>query len=492
MDASTKSEQYTFGVDYLNPTPFSSPILRDITNEDRKDLDLSLAASLNEAFNNAKLNMNVEEVWKYEQTLLQYDELMHSMQPKAQPHFATSNSIPIDTIKSDKNEKPSYDVDTPMIDGQRTVDPRTTLALSKVTIPPHTLNHQSPPLAQSHVTRASGATVLPRLRTNHAYIFASPRHRRPSPEILHHPSSGNSSDLTTTSSDTQDNDSPISNADQRESNATRYTPYLTRPPLLPPRPLRNGQGNYTPQFQTLPPRYQKRNNSYRSVPAFKQAISDRERNATLRIDAIKAEYDNKREKETIQLSHLTDQLNRAIAHYHSETDTRTQSFDARQKQLDARTALLDERTRYIEETEDRKAEDRQLVANWRDRLMTNTDTPAQADRLSRIYVLFADIIQNESNLHDSASAIKLHRKISPHLHLIASSIGTFIPPFGRPIQASELADRYYRNTIRSIQNFMYDDEWEQFTDAEVPFEEERTLHPRHDNDRDSSNSGDEW
>jgi hypothetical protein len=491
MDTSANSEQYVFGADYLNPTPFSSPVLRDITNEDKKDLDLSLAASLNEAFNNTNLNMKAEEVWQYERKLLQYEELMRSIQPP----FATSDSIPIDTVKSDKNENTSYDIDTPMLDGQRTTDPciPVTLAPSSLTIPSRTPNHLAPPLAQSHITRASGATVSPRPRASYAHIFASPHHRRPSPEVLHRLPSGHTSDLTATSSDTQGNDSLSSNTDQRDSNTTRYAPYLTRPSLLPPRPLRRDQGTYFPQSQSAPPRYQKRSNSYRSVPAFKQAISDRERNATLRIDAIKAEYDNKREKENIQLSHLTDQLNRAIAHYHSEIDTRTQAFDARQKQLDARTALLDERTRYIEETEDRKAADRQLVANWRDRLMTNTDTPAQADRLSRIYVLFADIIMNESNLHDSASAIRLHRKISPHLHLIASNIGIFIPPFGRPIQASDLADRYYRNTIKSIQNFMYDDEWEQFTDAdEVPFEGERTLHPRTDNDRDSSRSDDEW
>jgi hypothetical protein len=218
----------------------------------------------------------------------------------------------------------------------------------------------------------------------------------------------------------------------------------------------------------------KKSNSYRAWPSYRQSIADRERNAEAKINAIRAEYQQKTAATSAQVSHLVSQLNRAIHSNHFEQNflTQTATVQSREALLDDRAIHLDERTRYIERRTHHIERQALATSHWRDEIML--DNPRlhsdQADRVGRVLVQLADILKAEHVLSNPCYAFMLHRRISPTIQQLLNCLSE---PHNQitSVRPNKVALAYYTSYVRELQYLLTEDEWDDFKTFECVFED---------------------
>jgi hypothetical protein len=456
------------------PTPCNSPALRAVKKED-EDFLAALSNTVIPRTLHSDLEHDIDEVRAYDASLITYSLIpftpLKTLPPLNSNHSSHNNTMHTVTNEIISGAIPPY-----------SAIPRKSYA-AVVSMPPtqsHTLLPTEPKAMRGRTHRATPPLTL-RQRLDGAVLT---NHMQLTP-----PSSHDNSNRSTSSSD--------DSYERRILNKSLHSnrPYPPRSPILPPR-KRDREG----LDKTSPLRPSKNVASYRAWPAFRQAIADRERNATARVDAIHAECQTKREEEAATTTHLAAELNRAIANYRADSDfvIQTGNMQYQRQALDDRAKSLDERVHRIERQEHVHSQGQQLVMNWRDRLIqTDHNTPpSQVDRLSRVYIQLTDLLKCECNLGSPVFAFQLHRRISPALLQLTTALAE--PDVSvSTIIADESAVLYYKLFVQELQSQLYDDEWSRFKDTFAPFESQ-IIHsnprPRQEDlfDTDSSTSDNDW
>jgi hypothetical protein len=454
----------------IPPTPINSPALRIATIEDEQYLQnrSQLPSPIVKQEEDA-LKLVFNEVWNYEQLLLNYNAKLIPIEP-LQPLPPLSISLPIAPKSTNETETSSESGDHYMNDVQPTLERHAPVDLPNEVHPRQNFQFAHHSLVPAKITRSSSPPAL-----KPAF--------KPRPSRV--PSAHYSSPYTPDSS--PDRESSFFEPQRRKQNftpnrnITRYAPFA-RPQQIHPRKHHSSPDSYgssnRPNQQPL---------SYRAWPSYRQAIADRERNLNDKLDAMRAEYDRKRSEDAVQTTALAAQLNRAISNYRLESDfiTKAAKVQIRQEDLDERATALDKRMKAIEAKELSLVHDQQTVSDWRDHNIQDTPGyyPSQSDRISRIYIQLTDVLKSERNITSPYAAFVLHRLIAPSLFRLTRDLTASYPA----ITASDNAISYYSLYVRELQHQLYTDEWDDFKHISSPYESPHaTFSPRYR--RSSSNA----
>jgi len=450
-----------FEVAIFGPTPCNSPIRVKLPHHESYTPPRTPSPLLIPHFDSASATSDSDEVRAYDVHLIRHHEKLTQITPP-QPLLAQSrqNSSQIDSDNINKNEASINDGGK--VQGRRSPSedrasspessPYTPLSSPPLMHPPKVLarfkRHAAMKTPRPRITLFSDSSEanVPRSQPTLASRLSPPDlNRDAAAEILY------------------------AHSVDPEANPL-YDPYPESPRS---RKLR-ARKRTTPFSSAELIRPNKKSNSYRAWPSYRQAVADRERNAVAKLNALRVEYEEKRHEELARTRILVLSLNRAITKNHEEQGffRSTANMHHQQGELDDRALRLDERARRFDHKETLADRNSQAVINWRDSAMLDAPDHAtgQADRLGRVYIQLADILKTECGLSTPFFAFQLHRRITPTLVQLAAFLAE---PHDSicSIVASPAAVNYYGSYVRELQYLLYDDEWAQLSDFHVDFED---------------------
>jgi hypothetical protein len=251
--------------------------------------------------------------------------------------------------------------------------------------------------------------------------------------------------------------------------SSESSPHSSRRTYSPTLPLCNTR-NYRQRSIKIP-RPSKNANSYRAWPSYRQAIVDRDRNAALKLEEARKDYEAKRSEDIKEKSDLFDQLSRTIANHNLQIDSLTPPLALLSATLHQREADLAVKAKQITKRDAKLSRDEETVSNWRDRLLypATYHHVTQTDRLSRICVLAGDIVRQQHHLDTPYTAFLLHRRIAPALAQLTASLGKTDENLVG-IWPDDRAIKYYSQQVQDIQYDLRDSEWAEFKDTPTKYE----------------------
>jgi hypothetical protein len=167
---------------------------------------------------------------------------------------------------------------------------------------------------------------------------------------------------------------------------------------------------------------------------------------------------------------LLDQLSQTIANHNLQIDSLTPPLSLLSASLHQKEAELDVKAKVLDTHDLKLSKYEQYISHWRDRLLypSTYHHVMQVDRLTRIFIHATDVIRQQHCLDTPYSAFILHRRITPALAQLSSSLCKY-HKLAPSIQTDDRAVEYYKKCVHNIQYDLKDNKWNDFKDIQMAY-----------------------
>lgn len=199
---------------------------------------------------------------------------------------------------------------------------------------------------------------------------------------------------------------------------------------------------------------------YRAYPAFKQAMTDRDRNHREEVESLRSEYQEKRDEDVKDVIGLMKLLLKAL-------DDQDKRSDENERMAKLLQQIFE---KVIQQSVDLQWRNEEAIRlHERAATFSRCQEASPSDKLSRIVTLAADLVKQEGEILTALNAMHLHRRMVPFLNDLIRELSIPGQSYA-PVNPDPSALKYYENIVHETQRKLYDHEWNEIKNERALFE----------------------